>query len=72
MGVVGLCVLGVLNAGSPFWGGVASFSGDVCFCCPPADGLFGAPQDRSSLPKTKLLTQSFKITSHRKFFNYSA
>ena len=54
---------------------------DVCFCCPPAGGLFrcgdgcfcmlGHLEIEGSPPKRKLLTQSFKIISDRKFFNCS-
>ena len=83
MGVVGLHVLG----GSQCWltilgGGCGELSGDVCFCFPPAGSPFGCGGEcfrvlghleiEGSSPETKLLTQSFKIISHRKFLNYSA
>ena len=58
------------------------FVGVVGLCTPPTGGLFvcgggcfrvlGHLEIEGSSPKTKLLTQFFKIISHRKFLNYSA
>ena len=42
-GVVGMCVFGRLSMLALHFGGgrCEELSGNVCFCCPPAGGLFG-------------------------------
>ena len=78
-GVVGLYVFGRLSMLALHFGGgrCGELSRNVCFCCPPVGGLFGCGGGcfhmlghlviEGNSSKMKLLAQSFKIISHRKF-----